>query len=41
MVADRFNISLYDMHIEIKGAPFVESFPKKAYENKSALQIYE
>lgn len=41
IVADRFNISLYDMHIELKGVPFVETFPHRGAEHKIATEIMD
>ena len=38
-VADCFNISLYDMHIELKCIPFVESHPPRAMEGMTAKEV--
>lgn len=41
LVADQFNISLYDMHVELKDIPFVETNPHKGSEKQPATELMD
>ena len=38
-VGDQFNISLYDLHVELKCIPFVEGTPSEGMEQMNAIDV--